>query len=517
MHPAPMHPEAPRAGKVEDMATILVTGASGYVGGRLVPELLAAGHGVRCLVRNPDKLSDAPWRDRVEVARGDVTDPASLDRALEGVDVAYYLVHSMGGSASFDEVDQRAAACVRDAAERAGTRRLVYLGGLGRDDDPALSEHLRSRHEVGRKLADGPVPVTELRAAIIIGSGSASFEMLRYLVDVLPVMVAPRWVASRCQPIAIRDVLAWLVAAAGDSAEGHHVVEIGGPDVLTYHEMLQTYAEVAGLRRRVIIPVPLLTPRLSSLWVSLVTPLPADLARPLVHGLESDVVVTRPPQGLTVPHAPISFRRAVELAIERSAAYEVSTRWSDATLPGRSPADPMPTDPDWAGGSVLVDQQSVTSNAAPDALYATLTSIGGASGWKVTPLLWQVRGWIDKLAGGVGMARGRRHPRDLWVGDAVDLWRVEAAVPGQLLRLRAEMRMPGDAWLEWEISRGAGGRGSELVQRATFLPRGLWGRAYWYALVPFHGLIFGRLARRLAAAAVDAERSGTAPVLSSRR
>jgi uncharacterized protein YbjT (DUF2867 family) len=511
MHPDRVHPIHLSAGKEVGVGSILVTGASGYVGGRLVPELLAAGHTVRCLVRNPDKLSDAPWRDRVEVVRGDVTDAASLDEAFPGIDVAYFLVHSMGGSASFDEVDQQAAACVRDAAARAGTGRLVYLGGLGRDDDPSLSEHLHSRHEVGRRLADGPVPVTELRAAIIIGSGSASFEMLRYLVEVLPVMVAPRWVASRCQPIAIRDVLAWLVAAADDTADGHHVVEIGGPDVLTYHEMLQTYAEVAGLRHRLILPVPLLTPRLSSLWVSLVTPLPSDLARPLVHGLESDVVVTRPPTGLAVPHAPISFRRAVELAIERSAAFEVSTRWSDATLPGRSPADPMPTDPAWAGGSVLVDEQRVTSTAAPGALYTALTAIGGASGWKVTPLLWQVRGWIDKLAGGVGMARGRRHPRDLWVGDAVDLWRVEAAVPGELLRLRAEMRMPGDAWLEWGISTAPGGQGSELVQRATFVPRGLWGRAYWYALVPFHGLIFGRLARRLADAAAEAERSRAVP------
>jgi uncharacterized protein YbjT (DUF2867 family) len=476
-----------------------VTGATGYVGGRLVPELLAAGHSVRCLAREPAKLADAEWRDQVEVVRGDVTDPDALDGALDGVEVAYYLVHSMGGDQSFDDVDRRAATCMRDAAARQHVGRIIYLGGLGRDDDPTLSRHLRSRHEVGRVLADGSVPVTELRAATVIGSGSASFEMLRYLVEVLPVMIAPRWVASRCQPVAIRDVLAWLVAAAGDRSTGHHVVQIGGPEVLTYREMLQTYAEVAGLRRRLILGVPFLTPRLSSLWVSLVTPLPAGLVRPLVDSLVNDVVVTEPPTGLDAELPAIPFRRAVQLALERSASLQVVTRWSDAALPGRRPSDPMPTDPDWSGGSVLVDEQQVDALADPASLFATVAAIGGEAGWLVTPLLWRARGVIDKVAGGVGLRRGRRHPADLWVGDAVDLWRVEAVTPGELLRLRAEMRLPGDAWLEWRITPTAGG--ARLDQRAVFVPRGLWGRMYWYGLSPFHGLIFGRLARRLAARA----------------
>lgn len=490
------------------MPSILVTGATGYVGGRLVPELLAAGHRVRCLARTPAKLADAPWRDRVEVVQGDVDDAGSLARAFEGIDVAYHLIHSMGGPASFEEADRRAAASIASAAQEAGVRRLVYLGGLGRDDDPTLSRHLRSRHEVGRVLAAGTVPVTELRAAIIIGSGSASFEMLRYLVEVLPVMVAPRWVASRCQPIAIRDVLAWLVAAVDDTGPGHQIREIGGPDVLTYREMMAAYAEVAGLRHRLVIGVPFLSPRLSSLWVSLVTPLPSGLARPLVGSLINDVVVTRPPPTPPEGMEPLGFADAVDLALQRSAALQVTTRWSDASLPGRSPAEPMPTDPDWSGGSLLVDEQEVTSAAGPEAVFAAITRIGGDGGWFVTPLLWRVRGWIDKLMGGVGMRRGRRHPSELGIGDAVDLWRVEAIERPALLRLRAEMRLPGVAWLEWRVA--ADDAGSRLTQRAIFVPRGLWGRAYWYGLMPFHGLIFGRLARRIADVAAEPP-MGTAP------
>lgn len=481
------------------MATILVTGATGYIGGRLVPELLAAGHRVRCLARTPSKLDDAAWRAEVEVVPGDVTDRASLDAALEGIDAAYFLVHSMGGPADFDEEDRRAAACFRDAAAAAAVDRIVYLGGLGRDDDPDLSRHLRSRHEVGRVLADGDVAVTELRAAVIIGSGSASFEMLRYLVEVLPVMVTPRWVDNRCQPIAIRDVLARLVHALDDDAPGHHVVQIGGPDVLTYREMMRTYARVAGLARRRIVAVPVLTPTLSSRWIGLVTPLPAGLARPLVESLINEVVVTDPAPAIPDAPDPLSFTRAVELALQRSSDLQVSTRWSDAALSGQSPADPLPTDPDWAGGSLLTDHQQVTSPASADALFATVAGIGGDRGWYVTPLLWSLRGLIDKLIGGVGMRRGRRHPDDLWVGDAVDFWRVEAVEPDALVRLRAEMKLPGEAWLEWTI-RPDGDR-RRLDQRAIFYPRGLLGRLYWYVLIPFHAVIFGRMLRRIADAA----------------
>lgn len=471
-----------------------------------MPELLAAGHTVRCQVRTPSKLADAAWRDEVEVVEGSITDPDALAAAMAGVDVAYYLVHSMGSVAAFDEEDRRAADGFRQAAERAGVGRIVYLGGLGRDDDPALSRHLRSRHEVGRVLAGGTVPVTELRAAVIIGSGSASFEMLRYLVEVLPVMVTPRWVENRCQPIAIRDVLSWLVAAGERTVPGHEIVEVGGADVVTYRSMMHTYAEAAGLGRRVIIPVPVLTPKLSSLWVGLVTPLPAELAKPLVESLTNEVIVTRPPPFDGLGRAPMGFRAAVELALQRSAALQVDTRWSDASLPGRSPADPLPSDPGWAGGSLLVDEATATSSASPSAVFETVAGIGGERGWYVTPFLWRLRGWLDKLVGGVGMRRGRRHPDRLWVGDAVDFWRVEAVEPDRLVRLRAEMRLPGEAWLEWQIEPD--GTGSRLTQRASFYPRGLAGRAYWYSLIPFHALIFGRLAQRLATAAEQPARRG---------
>lgn len=487
------------------MALVLVTGASGYIGGRLVPELLAAGHQVRCLARTPSKLDDQQWRSEVEVVAGDVTDQASLEQAMAGAGVAFFLVHSMGGPADFDATDRAAAASFRDAAAATGVGRIVYLGGLGRDDDPALSRHLRSRHEVGAVLAEGPVPVTELRAAVIIGSGSASFEMLRYLVEVLPVMITPRWVDNRCQPIAIRDVLAQLVAAA-DHQGGDRRCEIGGPDVLTYREMMQTYAEVAGLSKRRILGVPVLTPALSSRWVGLVTPLPAGLAQPLVESLINEVVVDHPTPPPPGHPAPLSFRRAVELALERSAALQVSTRWSDASLSGRSPADPLPTDPDWAGGSLLVDHQQARSAAPPDAVFATVAGIGGERGWYVTPLLWQLRGWADKLVGGVGMRRGRRHPDDLWVGDALDFWRVEAVEPAALVRLRAEMKLPGEAWLQWTIE--ADGSDTVLDQQAIFAPKGLFGRLYWYALIPFHALIFARMCRKLAQAA---ERRPTSP------
>ncbi len=481
------------------MADVLVTGATGYIGGRLVPELLDAGHSVRCVVRSPTKLAGQLWRDGVVVVKGDVNDRSALGEAMGGVDVAYFLVHSMAGSASFDEEDRRAATSFRDAATAAGVGRIVYLGGLGRDDDPNLSMHLRSRHEVGRVLAGGSIPVTELRAAVIIGSGSASFEMLRYLVEVLPVMVTPRWVHNRCQPIAIRDVLTALVAAAGQAGEQSEIVQVGGPEILTYREMMRIYAEVAGLPRRLVVAVPLLTPKLSSLWVGLVTPLPGALAKPLVESLINEVVVTDPPRSDCFDMETLSFRTAVEHALQRSADLQVATRWSDAALPGHSAAHPMPSDPDWAGGSLLVDEVSVASEATPSELFATVTGIGGDRGWYVAPLLWNTRGWIDKLVGGVGIRRGRRHPDNLRIGDAVDFWRVEAIEPERLVRLRAEMKLPGEAWIEWSIA--ADGDGSRLHQRAIFYPRGLAGRAYWYALVPFHGLVFAPMAARLAATA----------------
>ena len=484
---------------------VLVTGATGYIGGRLVPELLAAGHQVRCIARTPAKLDSLPWRDQVEVVKADADDAESLVAAMDGCSAAYYLLHSMGtsGDEAFADRDRRLAETFRDAAATAGSEQLVYLGGLGDDEDPDLSPHLASRHEVGKVLAAGPVPVTELRAAIIIGSGSASFEMLRHLTEVLPVMVAPKWVRTCCQPIAIRDVLVYLVGVLGNEAAYGRVLEIGGPDISTYNGLMDVYAEVAGLKRRRVIPVPLLTPSLSSHWIGLVTPIPTGLARPLVESLVNEVVVHERAIEDIVPHTPLPFRRSIEVALERMRELEVATTWAGAELAGRSPADPMPTDPHWSGGVVLTDVKEVHADAPPSAVYATVTGIGGARGWYVTELLWSIRGLMDKLAGGPGMRRGRRHPDQLRVGDPVDFWRVEELVPDRLMRLRAEMVVPGRAWLEYSIEPE--GDGSRLLQSARFHPRGLWGRLYWYSLLPFHALIFGRLAARLAAAAEGRE------------
>ncbi len=479
------------------MHTILVTGATGYIGGRLVPALLDAGHEVRCLVRTPGKLAGIPWSDQVTVVEGDIGDAAAVRSAMDGCDVAYFLVHSMGGDDDFATQDRDHAAVFADAAGDTSTmRQVIYLGGLG-DDADDLSPHLSSRHEVGRVLASGSVPVTELRAAVIIGSGSASFEMLRNLVEVLPVMVTPRWVDTRVQPISIRDILhALTVVLDRDDARGR-VIEVGGPDVLTYREMMHTYAEVAGLRRRLIVPVPVLSPSLSSHWVGFVTPLPQDLAAPLVESLVNEVVVHNESLDLFAGSPRVSFRASVELALRRVEDLAVNTRWSDAALPGATAADPLPSDPEWSGGTILVDEQTVTADGVdPERVFATLSGIGGARGWFVADLLWTIRGLADHLVGGPGMRRGRRDPDRLRVGDALDFWRVEATEAPSLLRLHAEMRLPGEAWLEWRVEPH--GDGTALTQRAIFAPRGLFGRLYWYAMAPFHRLIFARLAREIA-------------------
>jgi uncharacterized protein YbjT (DUF2867 family) len=485
---------------------ILVTGASGYVGGRLVPELLAAGHAVRCLARTPAKLAAFPWSGEVEVVAGDVADAGSLRSALAGASAAYYLVHAMESGAGFAARDRAAAATFRDAAADAGLRRIVYLGGLGEDDDPRLSPHLRSRHEVGQVLAAGPVPVTELRAAVIIGTGSASFEMLRHLVDVLPVMVTPSWVRTRCQPVAIKDVLHWLVAAVDEPAAAGQVLEIGGPDVLTYADMMRTYAELAGLPARLVLPVPVLTPRLSSLWVGLVTPLPTTVARPLVEGLSNEVVVGARPATEVLPHEPIGFREAVALALRRIEHLDVATWWGSAERRPPGPAAQAPTDPDWAGGTLLRDERRVHSEAPPAEVFRMISGVGGARGWYASDWLWELRGLLDRAVGGIGLRRGRRHPDELRVGDALDFWRVDAYEPPSVLRLRAEMRLPGQAWLEWRVVEQPGG--SVLEQRALFHPRGLWGLVYWYALLPIHRRIFDRLARSLAGRAAGPIASG---------
>ncbi len=487
---------------------VLVAGASGYIGGRLVGELLSAGYRVRCLARTPAKLDSASWRADVDVVRGDIE--GDLSDAVAGVDAVYYLIHSIGEGPDWTEREAAGAANLRDAAARAGVGRIGYQGGLGAADadgnSVGLSDHLRSRHRVGEVLADGPVPVTELRAAVIIGSGSASFEMLRYLVEVLPVMVTPKWVDTRCQPIAVRDVLRYLVQVLAVDETAGRVLEIGGPDVLTYRQMMSIYADAAGLRPRVIIPIPVLTPRLSSLWVGLVTPLPRALARPLVSSLVNEVVVRDDSIVELCPGPRIGYRESVELALRRVETRNVLTSWSDAA--GDAPASPLPTDPEWAGGSVSSDTRVRAVAASPHAMFATVCGIGGERGWYAGEWLWELRGVLDALVGGPGMRRGRRDPDHLRIGDAVDFWRVESLVTDRLLRLRAEMRLPGVASLEWEIEPDPTAPDRcTITQTATFVPRGLWGRIYWYGVAPFHGFVFPGMIDRLVAAAETADRA----------
>ena len=480
----------------------LVIGATGYIGGRLAPRLLAEGHEVRCLARDPDKLRDVPWKPDAEVVRGDVQDEASLRTAMAGVDVVYYLVHSMN-QRGFAAADRKAALVVSQVARECGVRRIVYLGGL--HPDGALSDHLASRTEVGEIFLRSGVPTAVLQAAVILGSGSASFEMLRYLTERLPVMVTPSWVRNRVQPIAVRDVLRYLIGAATLPPDVNRTFDIGGPDVLTYLEMMQRYATVARLPRRRVLPAPVLSPWLSSHWVNVVTPVPKAIAQPLIESLVHEVVcreddirgyVPDPPDGL------LRYDDAVRLARNKVRDAQVETRWSGASLPDAAPSDPMPTDPDWSGGSVYTDVRERRSSASAEQLWRVVEGIGGEHGWYSLPFAWSVRGWVDRLSGGVGLLRGRRDPHDLNTGDALDWWRVEDLRDGSFVRLRAEMKVPGSAWLELEVvPEPEPDGGSTYRQRAVFVPRGLAGQLYWWSVAPFHALVFGGMARNITGAA----------------
>ncbi|SEG76504.1 Uncharacterized conserved protein YbjT, contains NAD(P)-binding and DUF2867 domains [Actinacidiphila yanglinensis] len=488
-----------------------MTGATGYIGGRLVPQLLDAGYAVRCLARTPVKLRDHPWVDQVEVAPGDVLDADAVGAAMRDVEVAYYLVHALGTGAGFERTDRAAARTFAEQARAAGVRRIVYLGGLTPQGVPVdrLSPHLRSRAEVGRILLDSGVPTTVLRAAVIIGSGSASFEMLRYLTERLPAMVTPSWVRTRLQPIAVRDVLRYLVGSAAMPPEVNRSFDIGGTGVVTYRDMMQRYAAVAGLPKRVIVPVPVLTPRLSSHWVGLVTPVPASVARPLAESLRHEVVCHEHDIAAYVPDppgGPLDVDTALRLALQRVRDAQVTTRWTSASVPG-APSDPLPTDPDWAGGSLYTDEREAAVDASPADLWKVIEGIGGEHGWYSFPLAWAVRGWLDRLVGGVGLRRGRRDAERLRIGDSLDFWRVEEIDRGRLLRLRAEMRLPGPAWLEMRADTDDSGR-TRYRQRAVFHPRGLLGHAYWWSISPFHSTVFGGMARNIAQAANRAGGTG---------
>jgi uncharacterized protein YbjT (DUF2867 family) len=468
---------------------VLLTGATGYIGGRLVPLLEEAGVRLRCLARHPGALASrvSPATD---VVAGDLLDPASLDPALAGIDVAYYLVHSMGAHGDYLEMDRAAARNFGDAARRAGVRRIVYLGGLA-TGDAALSKHLRSRLETGEVLRASGVPVVEFRASVVIGSGSLSFELIRALVERLPVMICPRWVSTLAQPIGIDDVLAYLAAARGLPGEGSRTFEIGGADRASYGDVMREYARQRGLKR-VMISVPLLTPRLSSLWLGLVTPVYARVGRELIEGLKNQSVVTDPAALAAFPVEPIGLRDTIERAIRYENRTFALTRWSDARCSGGSA--PLPADARF--GRRLVDRRRIRVAADADRAFAPIARIGGERGWYFGTWLWRLRGAMDLLIGGVGMRRGRRHPDVPAVGDALDFWRVEAFEPGRRLRLAAEMKLPGRAWLEFEVEKDADG--AIVHQTAVFEPVGLSGVIYWYALRPMHAVIFGGMLRAIA-------------------
>ena len=483
--------------------TIAIAGATGYVGGRLAPRLLELGYGVRCLVRSPEKLAGRAWAqgEGVEVLRCNFSDQAALTESLRGCAAAYYLVHSMvSASAEYAREDRRLAETFGAACAAAGVGRILYLGGLG-ETGAGLSEHLRSRREVEGALGASGVPVTVFRAAMIIGSGSASFEILRYLVERLPVMITPKWVATPCQPIAIRNVIGYLTGALTAPETVGGVYDIGGPEVLTYRELMRQMAEALGLGHRYVIPLPILSPRLSSYWIHLVTPLSKEIAKPLAEGLRNPVVCREQRLAALIPQELLTVRQAIDAALKKIAEREVETSWSMAGV--------IPGDPDWAGGTVFRDERKVTV-AAPDwAVYRAVCRVGGGHGWYAADWLWRLRGWMDELVGGPGLRRGRRDPEAVGYGEALDFWRVVGIERDRRLSLRAEMKLPGEARLEFVIERLGEGR-CELTQRALFAPRGLLGLLYWYAVVPLHHVVFNgmlrgieREARRQAAAGAD--------------
>lgn len=481
---------------------ILVVGASGYVGGRLVPRLLESGYRVRALGRSPEKIAGRPWgrHPQLEVTRGDVLDRQSLVNAARGCRSAVYLVHSMiAKKQSFAAADRQGAHNMVAAAASAKLAAIIYLGGLGDIHEAELSKHLRSRHEVGEILQAGPVPCTVLRAAMILGSGSASFEILRYLVERLPVMITPRWVHSPNQPIAISNVLDYIQGCLETPETAGGTFDIGGPDVLTYRNLIDLYAQEAGLPRRRVIPVPVLTPTLSAYWIHLITPVPAAIARPLTEGLTSAAVCREHRIRSRLPIARVSCREAIRKALDRLDQHRVESCWRDAE--NLRPAEwAYCGDADYAGGTERREAYRVRVTGSVDDLWRVASGLGGRTGWYSTDRLWRLRGALDRLAGGVGMRRGRPHPSELRSGDAVDFWRVLAVDPPRRLLLAAEMKMPGRALLEFHAHSPEAGE-AELQMQLRFLPRGVAGLGYWALVAPLHRPVFRRLLADIARAA----------------
>ena len=484
---------------------IFITGATGYIGGRLAPRLLEHGYAVRCLARSRAKLLVRSWAhdERVEVVEGDAGDEVGLTRAMLGCAAAYFLVHSMDATGpEYRARDRAMAGAFGRAAAAADVRRIIYLGGLG-ETGPGLSEHLSSRRDVEKALEAGGVPVTVLRAAMIIGSGSASFEILRYLVERLPIMITPKWVSTESQPIAVRDVLFYLIAALGSSATTGKTLDIGGPDIWSYARVMREMASALGLRRRLIIPVPVLTPRLSSLWIHLVTPLAASIARPLAEGLRNRVVCRNDDAARLMPHECLTIRQAMDAAIAKEGTGAVETAWSDAGV--------MPGDPAWAGGTVFVDHRQATASASVQNAWEAVCSLGGEHGYFAANWLWRLRGSMDRLIGGPGLRRGRRSAKELRLGDALDFWRVTKIEAPRCLVLTAEMKLPGVATLSFEIKPHSDNQ-CTIVMTARFRSRGLLGIAYWYTVLPLHGIVFNGMLKGLVRTAELAPITSAVPV-----
>jgi uncharacterized protein YbjT (DUF2867 family) len=478
---------------MSDKNLVLVTGATGYVGGRLVPALLKSGYRVRVFVRDADRLKGRAWLDQVEISVGDVLKPETLAAAMKDVHVAYYMIHSMMDSSDFHERDLIAAGNFGKAAKESKVQRIIYLGGLG-EPEADLSQHLRSRQQTGEVLRQSGIPVTEFRAAIVVGSGSVSFEMIRYLTERLPVMICPQWVYTRVQPISIRNVMEYLVATLDTPDSAGKIIEIGGTDVLTYGDMMREYAKVRGLNRW-LIPVPVLTPRLSSHWVHWITPIPSEIARPLIEGLRNEVIIRDDLSATLFPQIrPMSYRSAVKLALDRLEDGRIESMWSDSLA---SSQGDIPSVLLTSREGMIIERRQKLIESPPEYVYRTFSALGGDQGWLYMDWAWQLRGVIDRLIGGVGLRRGRRHPAEVRVGDALDFWRVEAVEYPSMIRLRAEMKVPGDAWLQFEVA-AQDTDNSLLIQTAYFAPKGLAGFLYWYLLYPIHSLVFSGLINALA-------------------